>query len=283
MKKEISSLIAASIVFSGAQALAENISAQEQPLFNNSEIRINLPTESNYSQEVTPGSHVYILHDPDQKDVLIDLSKAIGFTPDKNLIISPLKPKQLGLESAEITRDFQKYLNTKRDGYGPLAGYTDGTNDYNQYKDNQSSPQIPAGSWSVFTGESVDFPGIGKIEGGTGLAVALYILNITDNVFRPPTNSVTVKSGFHGFGRIWDGSEKSLLETEKRLANHYATRMGEGVPESGFFGQTNQGKRNADYLTNVSVKITQWGYNQNGTPRYQIQLLRAETVPAIKK
>lgn len=283
MKQEqiASTLLAASIAISGGQALAE-INYTQEPL-SKSENRINLPEESNYSQEVTPGSGVYMLHDPDQKDVLIDLSKAIGFTPDKELIISPLKPKQLGQESAKITRDFQKYLNTSRNGYGPLAGYTDGTNDYNQYQDHQSGPQVPAYSWMVHTGLIVDMPGIGRVEGGQGLAVIVLILNRTDKVYRFPTNSVTVEAGFQGWGRIWDGSAKETVEAEKRLANHYLTRMGEGVPETGFIGQTDQGERNADSATVISVERTQWGYNENGTPRYQFHLLRAETVPAIKK
>lgn len=282
MKKEIAStILATSIAISGGQALAE-INYTQEPL-SKSENRINLPAESNYSQEVTPGNRIYTLHDPDQKDVLVDLSKAIGFTPDKNLIISPLKPKQLGLESAEITRDFQKYLNTSRDGYGPLAGYTDGTNDYNQYKDHQSGPQVPAYSWMVHTGLTVDMPGIGKVEGGQGRAVIVLILNRTDKVYRFPTNSVTVEAGFQGWGRMWDGSADETVETEKRLANLYLTSMGEGVPETGFIGQTDQGERNADSATVISVERTQWGNNEDGTPRYQFQLLRAETVPAIKK
>lgn len=282
MKKEIASaILATSIALNSAPVLAEFIRVEvPNP---NSETRTDLPAESNYSQEVAPGSRVYTLHNSDQEEILVDFSKAIGFTPDKELIISPLKPKQLGLESADITRDFQKYLNTSRDGYGPLAGYTDGTNDYNQYKDHQSGPQVPAYSWMVHTGLTVDMPGIGKVEGGQGRAVIVLIINRTDKVYRFPTNSVTVEAGFQGWGRMWDGSANETVETEKRLANLYLTSMGEGVPETGFIGQTDQGARNADSATVISVERTQWGNNKDGTPRYQFQLLRAETVPAIKK
>lgn len=282
MKKEIASaLVATTIALNSAPVLAEFIRVEVPD--SKSETRTDLPAESNYSQEVTPGSHVYMLQNPNQEAILIDFSKAIGFTPDKNLVISPLKPKKLGQESAKITRDFQKYLNTSRNGFGPLAGYTDGTNDYNQYKDNQSGPQVPAYSWMVHTGLSVDMPGIGKVEGGPGRAVVVLILNRTDKVYRFPTNSVTVEAGFQGWGRLWDGSAKETVEAEKRLTNHYLTRLGEGVPETGFIGQTDQGERNADSATIVTVERTQWGNNEDGTPRYQFQLLRAETVPAIKK
>ncbi len=282
MKKEIASaLVATSIALNSAPAIAEFIKVEvpnSQP-----ETRTDLPAESNYSQEVTPGSRVYMLQTPDQEAILVDFSKAIGFTPDKNLIVSPLKTKKLGQESAKITRDFQKYLNTSRNGYEPLAGYTDGTNDYNQYQDHQSGPQIPAYSWMVHTGLTVDMPGIGRVDGGPGRAVVVLILNRTDKVYRFPTNSVTVEAGFQGWGRLWDGSAKETVEVEKRLANHYLTRLGEGVPETGFIGQTDQGERNADSATVITVERTQWGKNEDGTSRYQFQLLRAETVPAIKK
>lgn len=282
MKKEIASaLVATSIALNSSPAIAEFVKVKVPD--STPETRTDLPAESNYSQEVTPGSRVYMLQNPDQETVLVDFSKAIGFTPDKNLVISPLKTKKLGQESAKITRDFQKYLNTSRNGFGPLAGYTDGTNDYNQYQDHQSGPQVPAYSWMVHTGLTVDMPGIGRVDGGPGRAVVVLILNRTDKVYRFPTNSVTVEAGFQGWGRLWDGNAKETIEAEKRLTNHYLTRLGEGVPETGFIGQTDQGERNADSATVITVERTQWGKNEDGTPRYQFQLLRAETVPAIKK
>lgn len=283
MKKEIAStIIATSLAFNSGLALATEKTPTKDSS-SKSENRLNLPAESTYASEVTPGSHVYLLHDSDKKDIYIDLSQADGFTPDKNLIISDLQANQLGNVSADISRNFQNYLNKPYDGFGPLAGYTDGTNDYNQYKDNQSNPQVPAYSWMIHTGLSVDMPGIGKVEGGPGRAVSVLILNRTDRVYRFPTNSVTVEAGFQGWGRIWDGSADSVVKTEERLSNHYLTRMGEGVPEVGFIGQTDQGEKNADSVTMVSVEMIQWGNNENGSPRYQFRLFRAETVPAIKK
>jgi len=200
-------------------------------------------------------------------------SEAIGFTPDKDLLISDLKAEKVGLESASLTRDFQKYLNENRDGFGPLAGFTDGVNDYNQYNDHKSAPQVPAYSWMVHTGEYVEIPGIGTVTGEKGRGVIVLIINRTDKVYRFPTNSVTVIAGFQGWGRIWNGESNEVVETEKRLVNHYLTRLGEGVPETGFIGQTDNGADNAITVTVVTVEMLDMG---------QFRLIRAETVPAIK-
>ena len=205
--------------------------------------------------------------------VTTDTSEAVGFTPDEDLLISDLKAEKVGLESASLTRDFQKYLNENRDGFGPLAGYTDGTNDYNQYNDHKSAPQVPAYSWIVHTGEYVEIPGIGIVTGEKGRGVIVLIINRTDKVYRFPTDSVTVIAGFQGWGRIWDGESKQVIETEKRLVNHFLTRLGEGVPETGFIGQTNNGFDNAITVTVVTVEMLDVG---------QFRLIRAETVPAIK-
>jgi hypothetical protein len=216
----------------------------------------------------------YTLHNFDNTEIVVDLSKAIGFTPDKNLMISELKSQTLGSDSASLTRDFQKYLNQKRDGFGPLAGYTDGTNDYNQYFNHQSAPQVPAYSWMIHTGQFIEIPGVGRVEGELGRGALVLIINRTDRVYRFPTNSVTVIAGFQGWGRIWNGESKEVVETEKRLANHYLTRLGEGVPETGFIGQTDRGADNASTVTVVTVEMIQVG---------QFRLIRAETVPAVKK
>lgn len=205
--------------------------------------------------------------------VTMDFSKVLGFVPDKNLLLSELKPETLGLEEVSLTRDFQKYLNTERDGFGCLAGYSDGTNDYNQYYNHQSAPQVPAYSWIIHTGEYIQMPGIGTLQGSQGNAVLVLIVNRTDGVYRFPDNSVTVIAGFQGWGRIWNGESKSVVETEKRLTNHYLTRLGEGVPETGFIGQTDQGAENASTVTVVTVEMLDVG---------QFRLIRAETVDAMK-
>jgi len=204
----------------------------------------------------------------------IDLRDEIGFSPDKNLIISDLKAEKLGLDKASLTSDFNTYLNTKREGFEPLAGYTDGTNDYNQYYNHQSAPQVPAYSWMIHTGEYIEMPGIGKLQGGKGHAVMVLIINRTDKVYRFPTNSVTVIAGFQGWGRIWNGESKEVIETEKRLTNHYLTRLGLGIPEKGFIGQADGGADNASTVTVVTVEMIQVG---------QFRLIRAETVSTIKE
>ncbi len=219
-----------------------------------------------------PNDGKYLLHDSNGNEIIKDLSKAIGFVPDENLLVSDLESKELGQESAVTTRDFQKYLNEKRDGLEPLAGFTDGTNDYNQYYLHQSGPQVPAYSWMIHTGLYVEMPGIGRVIGGEGRAVLVLIINCTDNIYRFPTNSVTVIAGFQGWGRIWNGESKEVVETEKRITNHYLTRLGEGVPKTGFIGQTDQGEENASTVTVITVEMVEG----------QFRLIRAETVNAIK-
>lgn len=243
-------------------------------------IKVDGETVETFISTVVTTDGKYTLHDPDQKEVVVDLSKAIGFVPDKDLLISNLKTETLGQDPASITQNWDTYLNSSNK---PYAGFTDGTNDYNQYYNHQSGPQVPAYSWMIHTGLYVEMPGIGRVEGGPGRAVLILILNRTDRVYRFPTNSVTVIAGFEGWGRIWNGDEKPVIETEKRITNHFLTRLGLGVPEKGFIGQTDQGAENATTVTVITVERLQWGNNPDGTPRYQFQLLRAETVPTIKK
>jgi len=223
----------------------------------------------------------YILHNSDGVEVAVDLSKAIGFTPDKGLMVSSIKAKVLGVVPKDAG-DFQAYLNTERDGYGKLAGHTDGTNDYNQYGKKTSSPQVPVYSWMVHTGEEIEMPGIGKVVGGEGRAVMVLILNRTPRVCQFPEESVRVNAGYEGWGRIWNGDEQPVAEAEKRLVNHYLVRLGQGVPETGFIGQCDL-PDNCNKVTVVTVERMQWGNNHDGTPRDQFRLIRAETVPAAKK
>lgn len=222
----------------------------------------------------------YVLHDSDGNEVTKDLSKAIGFVPDENLLVSDLQTEKLGQDKASVTQDWDNYLNSSKK---PYAGFTDGTNDYNQYYNHQSGPQVPAYSWMIHTGFYVEMPGIGRLVGEPGRAVCVLILNRTDRVYRFPTNSVTVIAGFQGWGRIWNCDEKPVIETEKRITNHFLTRLGLGVPEKGFIGQTDQGAENATTVTVVTVERIQWGNNDDGTPRFQFRLLRAETVDSIKQ
>lgn len=235
----------------------------------------------NYWQNPYPNparkeENLWSLHNSDGVEVLVNLDSAIGFTPDADLRISDINPKTLDPVPSDAS-DFQAYLNTDRDGFPPLAGYTDGINDYNQYYNHQSSPQVPIYSWMVFTGDKVELPGIGRVEGAEGRAVMVLILNRTERVYRFPLNSVHVEAGFQGWGRIWNGEPEFVQETEKRLVNHYRTRLGQGVPETGFIGQCNK-LDNCDNVTVVTVERMQWGNNQDGSPRDQFRLIRAETV-----
>lgn len=240
----------------------------------------NLSTVDTNTAVTTDGK--YVLKDISGSEVTKDLSNALGFIPDKSLILSDLKSKELGTDEPSQTADFEQYLNTPSGDFGPLAGYTDGTNDYGQYGDHTSSPQLSAFGWLVHTGEYVKMAGIGEVTGGPGRAALILIINRTDRVYRFPDHGVTVIAGFQGWGRVWSGDAKAVEETEKRLTNHYLTRLGLGIPEKGFIGQTDQGSENATTVTVVTVERLQQGNNPDGTPNYQFRLIRAETVNAIK-
>lgn len=220
--------------------------------------------------------NVWFLKDSDGNEV----KKAIdakGFIPDANLKVSDLSPAALGPIPADAS-DFQAYLNKDREGFGPLAGFTNGTNDYGQY--GKTGPQVPAYSWMIHTGLSVEMPGIGKVTGEFGRAVMVLIINRTNDVYRFDNESVEVVAGFEGWGRIWNGDANYVQETDKRIVNHYRHRLGYGVAESGFIGQCDKGAENCDAVTVVTVERVQWGNNEDGTPRYQFRLIRAETVSA---
>lgn len=221
----------------------------------------------------------WTLHTSDNEPVKVSLPEE--YTPDATLKISDIRAKNL-LPVPEIAGNFQEYLNNPDDEMGALAGFTDSVNDYNEYYNHRSGPQLPAYSWEVFTGLDVEIPGVGRVEGGPGRAAMVLIINRTDDVYRWPTNSVRVEAGFKGWGRIWNGEAKYVQETEKRLVQHFLTRLGQGVPETGFIGQCDQGARNCDEVAVVSVERIQWGNNPDGSPRYQFRLIRAETIPAAK-
>lgn len=233
-----------------------------------------------YENSAKGENGVYDLMDSDGNVHSIDLSEVVGFTPDANLRLSDIEPNDLDEVPSDVA-DFQAYLNTERDGFEPVAGYTDGTNDYNQYSNHESGPQVPIYSWMVHTGLYVEMPGIGRIEGGPGQAVMVLILNRTDRVYRFPTNSVRVEAGFQGWGRIWNGDPDYVQEAEERLVNHYRTRLGQGIPETGFIGQCDL-VENCDTVTVVTVERMQWGNNPDGSPRDQFRLIRAEEISTIK-
>ncbi len=229
-----------------------------------------------YASAAEGENSMFQLMDSDSNVSEIDLSAAEGFTPDSELRLSDIEPKVLD-PIPDNAADFQAYLNAELNGFPPLAGYTDGTNDYNQYSNHESGPQVPMYSWMVHTGEYAELPGIGRVEGGPGRAVLVLIINRTDNVYRFPTNSVHVEAGFQGWGRIWNGEPDHVQETEQRLINHYRARLGQGVPETGFIGQCDL-PENCEKVTVVTVERMQWGNHEDGTPRYQFRLIRAETV-----
>jgi hypothetical protein len=207
----------------------------------------------------------------------IELKLPANFIPDKDLKVSDIKPENV-LPIPEKAADFQRYLNTKDNPLKePLAGYMYGTNDYNQYGERKSGPQLPMYSWLIFTGEVVSVPGIGKVTGSPGKAVAILIINRTDKVHQWSPETVYVKSGFQGAGRIWNGEAPYVAEAERRLVQHYGYILGNGHPESGFIGQCDL-VDNCRNVTFITAERIQWGNNRDGTPRYQFRLIRAEDI-----
>lgn len=218
----------------------------------------------------------------DANEEVIEVALPDNFIPDGNLRMIAGERLDFSESAPAHVLDFQRYLNSSENPTGkPLAGYTDGVNDYNQYKDHESGPQVPMYSWFVLSGEKISVPGIGELQGTEGNAVMVLIHNIADSVHRFPTNSVEVEAGFEGWGRIWDGSYDALQETAKRLTLHYLARLGSGVPETGFIGQCDE-IDNCDSVTVVNVVRWQHGNNEDGSPRYQFRLLDVQTLPAVK-
>lgn len=234
-----------------------------------------------YANPALGENGVYQLMDSDGNVIKVDLSTVEGFTPDAELRLSDIEPNSLESVPEDVA-DFQAYLNTARDDFQPVAGFTNGTNDYNQYSNHESGPQVPVYSWMVHTGLNAELPGIGRVEGDSGRAVLVLVINRTDRVYRFPTNSVHVEAGFQGWGRIWNGEPDYVQEAEERLVNHYRARLGQGVPETGFIGQCGQAEENCDSVTVVTVERMQCGNNPDSSPRYQFRLIRAQTVSTVR-
>ena len=249
------------------------VTATETPTPTATATRTGIETQ--YINAAEKNGDKWILHDSDGNPSELSLPKS--FIPDADLRISEIIPKDVLPIPAEAA-DFQDYLNTNNNPLEqPLAGYMYGTNDYNQYGERTSGPQLPMYSWLIHTGEVVSIPGIGEVRGGPGRAVAVLIINRTDNVYQWDPESVYVKSGFQGAGRIWNGEAPSVTETEKRLVQHYGFILGNGHPESGFIGQCNLAN-NCESVTFVTAERIQWGTNPDGTPRYQFRLIRAQDI-----
>ncbi len=198
-----------------------------------------------------------------------------GFTPDASLVLAPEWGKTMSLDAAKFA-DFQKSLN---DPDHPLVGYTYGENDQSDNIDYRRTLQVPMYSWTVATGEEIDAPGIGHLKGGPGRAVELMIMNIDGTVGDfGSDNPIMIKHGFTGTGRIWDGD--NVVEDEQGISSHYVSRLQNGVTlpgESGFVGQCDI-PSNCNEVLVVSVIRRQWGQNEDGSNRYQYQLLREEIV-----
>jgi len=229
-----------------------------------------------YENPAQKNGEKWILHDSDNNPIELELPE--NFIPDADLRISTDVSPENVLPIPKEAADFQSYLNSVNNPLNqPLAGYMYGTNDYNQYGERTSGPQLPIYSWLIHTGEIVHIPGIGRVTGSPGRAVAVLIINRTNNVYQWSPETVYVKSGFQGAGRIWNGEAPYVAEAERRLVQHYGYILGNGHPESGFIGQCDL-VDNCRRVTFITAERIQWGNNPDGTPRYQFRLIRAEDI-----
>lgn len=286
-KVGIGSLAALALVggfaFSGVGAPRETSADNSNPTPSASEAAGATPTPSTEvtvtpeaSQE--PGVEAAIkngdswaMKDPDGTEVNISLPE--GFTPDSRLVIQKdLKMNKIG--SFKNYKDWDKVVHE-------VAGYNYDYNDFCQTEDFECNVQGDMWAWRVFQGQEVEIPGIGKLEGGPNKSVVVLFLNLQPNVIawdKDELGQVMVKRGFTATGRGWDmGTPEKIAETEENLGGHWLFRQAEGTPEKSYIGITDD-PENARETLYVAVAYRQWGNNEDGTPREQFQLLRAENV-----
>lgn len=216
----------------------------------------------------------WILETPDGEERRLSLPQ--GFTPDENLRVNEeVRLLPIPKDTSPFA-DFQKALNTTQpDGTPPLAGYLYGYNDWCPVPGNRCERQAPSYAWTVFTGEKAEIPGVGKLEGGPGLAVMVMYLNRDETVRAwDDPNSIRLVHGFTASGRIWNG-QNNIDKLEQGLVTHFADRLFQGDPATGFTGQCDRPDNCLQVLV-VSVDRIQWGFNPDGSKRFVDRLIRAE-------
>ncbi len=235
------------------------------------------PTNSTTSTTESTESAVknadgWSLKNPDGQEVSINLPE--GFTPDKNLVI------QSDLQMNEINKDLSKYQDWDKVVH-EVAGYNYDENDFSGNADFKENVQGDMWAWRVFQGDRVEVPGIGLLEGDERTSVVVLFLNLQPKVIdwdNEGYGQTYTRHGFTATGRIWDaGSPEKIAKTEELLSGHWLFRQKEGTPEKSYIGVTDD-PDNAKKTLFVSAAYRQWGNNEDGTPREQFQLLRAELV-----
>lgn len=195
-----------------------------------------------------------------------------SFEPDPALHAnSDLTLNSVGGADYQTYAEFQSALNTAREGFPKLAGYSYGLNDESDNMNMWRQTQYPAYAWTVVTGLKVSIPGIGTLTGGDHRAVLFLVLNRAKDVMK---NVSYVESGFIGTGRLWDANQPGLLnEAARRLSAHFGNSLLNGEVTSGFVGQCDDGDVNCNAIDRVVVARYQWGNNPDGSPRHLIGLV----------
>lgn len=274
------------VVFGGAKAV-ESIYGDSN---NNQPVAAALatPTTSEATGTPTPDAkgfqpaeqngNQWVLRNPDGQEGNMTLPQ--GFTPDKTLVSAD--PKILiGTVNSDLSiySDWENALNTGRPEEDRLAGYNYDYNDFCQAVNFECNVQGDMFAWRVFQGQEVTIPGIGKLEGGPRRSVVALFLNATPDVVawdRDELGQVEVKRGFTATGRSFDANPYSskFPQEESGLLGHWLFRQAAGTPEKSYVGITDS-PENAKSTLFVVVARNQWGNNQDGTPRYQFQLIDA--------
>lgn len=228
------------------------------------------------------GSRWALLHPDEDHKVSVDLPT--GFTPDKRLHIAT----DVNFEfptSFDQFKDWETAVNTKRAG-GPLAGYNYDYNDFCQVPGFRCNVQGDMFGWRIFQGQTVEIPGIGRLEGGPRRSVVVIAANRDGSVQAWDNDSdlgpVYDKHGFTATGRIFDADNKQKLsDLYTALSGHWLFRQFNGTPEKSYVGITDSSDNAREVLIAV-VQRVQWGFNPDQSKRMEWQLVRAALISASK-
>lgn len=227
------------------------------------------PGATDMPGEVRPG--VYRLQNPDEGGKMDEVNIPEGFTPDPALHTSDIKPLSIG--------DLSQYDTPKSahisDGSANGVGYNYDYNDFCQVPGFLCNQQMDMYAWRIDQGQEVKVPGIGTLKGGPRRSVVLLYFNLTDHVNAFDVDShgpIYDKRGFTATGRIFNGD--NIQNNERDLSGFWLYKQGHGEPSKSYIGITDSPDNALETLL-VTVVRKQWGNNQDGTPRYEDQLVRA--------
>lgn len=220
------------------------------------------------------GDH-WVLQDPDGNPV--DHNFVSGFYPEKDLIVATdVNLHRIDISHLDKYADWEKALNTGRPVGDRLSGYNYDYNDFCPTEDFECNVQGDMWAWRVFQGQEVQIPELGKLVGSEGKSVVALFINLEPDVVawdNEELGQVKVKRGFTATGRMFDGDK--WIEMEEQLAGHWLHRQKNGTPEKSYVGITDD-PDNAKGALFVTFVYRQWGNNEDGTPRRQFQLVRAQ-------